>query len=121
MYEFTLGMFNLASPVDRLLGSCDVYSGLLSEPHTERSAVSGAAPLTALRSVRGSDETHPAGFFLPGDVIRSGQRSRGGAVDESRVLWPHRSAGILLHPSSLPGPFGVGDLGPVAYAWVDAL
>jgi 4-alpha-glucanotransferase len=32
-----------------------------------------------------------------------------------------RSAGILLHPTSLPGPFGIGDLGPAAYAWVDAL
>ncbi len=32
-----------------------------------------------------------------------------------------RSAGVLLHPSSLPGPFGIGDLGPAAYAWVDAL
>ncbi|MEI7683946.1 MAG: 4-alpha-glucanotransferase [Planctomycetota bacterium] len=32
-----------------------------------------------------------------------------------------RSAGILLHPSSLPGPFGIGDLGPAAYAWIDAL
>jgi 4-alpha-glucanotransferase len=32
-----------------------------------------------------------------------------------------RSAGIILHPTSLPGPFGVGDLGPAAYAWVDML
>ena len=32
-----------------------------------------------------------------------------------------RSAGVLLHPSSLPGPFGIGDLGPTAYAWVEAL
>jgi 4-alpha-glucanotransferase len=32
-----------------------------------------------------------------------------------------RSAGVLLHPSSLPGPFGIGDLGTAAYAWVDAL
>jgi 4-alpha-glucanotransferase len=34
---------------------------------------------------------------------------------------PARSAGILLHPTSLPGPYGIGDLGPTAYAWVDAL
>jgi 4-alpha-glucanotransferase len=27
----------------------------------------------------------------------------------------------LLHPTSLPGPFGIGDLGPAAYRWVDAL
>ena len=32
-----------------------------------------------------------------------------------------RRAGILLHPTSLPGPFGIGDLGPQAYAWVDFL
>jgi 4-alpha-glucanotransferase len=34
---------------------------------------------------------------------------------------PERSAGILLHPTSLPGPYGIGDLGPAACAWVDAL
>ena len=33
----------------------------------------------------------------------------------------HRSAGILLHPTSLPGPFGIGDLGPTAYRWVETL
>ena len=32
-----------------------------------------------------------------------------------------RSAGILLHPSSLPGPDGIGDLGPEAYRWVTFL
>ena len=30
-----------------------------------------------------------------------------------------RSSGILLHPTSLPGPFGIGDLGPAAYAFAD--
>ncbi len=32
-----------------------------------------------------------------------------------------RSSGILLHPTCLPGPFGVGDLGPEAFAFVDFL
>jgi 4-alpha-glucanotransferase len=32
-----------------------------------------------------------------------------------------RSCGILLHPTSLPGPYGVGDLGPAADAFVDFL
>jgi 4-alpha-glucanotransferase len=32
-----------------------------------------------------------------------------------------RASGILLHPTSLPGPFGIGDLGPAAYRWVDWL
>ena len=32
-----------------------------------------------------------------------------------------RSAGILLHPTSLPGPYGIGSLGEEAYRWVDFL
>lgn len=32
-----------------------------------------------------------------------------------------RSSGILLHPTSLPGPYGIGDLGPQAYKFVDWL
>ncbi|MDP8921653.1 MAG: 4-alpha-glucanotransferase [Chloroflexota bacterium] len=32
-----------------------------------------------------------------------------------------RAAGILLHPTSLPGPHGVGDLGTAAYRFVDFL
>ena len=32
-----------------------------------------------------------------------------------------RSSGVLLHPSSLPGPFGIGDLGPEAFRWVETL
>src|SRR5262249_29509208 len=32
-----------------------------------------------------------------------------------------RSSGILLHPTSLRGPYGIGDIGPAAHAWVDTL
>ena len=32
-----------------------------------------------------------------------------------------RAAGVLLHPTSLPGPDGIGDLGPQAYRWIDFL
>lgn len=32
-----------------------------------------------------------------------------------------RGSGLLLHPTSLPGPYGIGDLGPAAYTWVDTL
>ncbi|MGE5409465.1 MAG: 4-alpha-glucanotransferase [Clostridiales bacterium] len=32
-----------------------------------------------------------------------------------------RSAGILLHPTSLPGRFGIGDLGPEAYNFINFL
>jgi 4-alpha-glucanotransferase len=29
-----------------------------------------------------------------------------------------RASGILLHPTSLPGPYGIGDIGPAAYRWI---
>ena len=32
-----------------------------------------------------------------------------------------RNAGILLHPTSLPSPHGIGDLGPEAHAFLDFL
>ncbi len=32
-----------------------------------------------------------------------------------------RSSGILLHPTSLPSPYGIGDLGKEAYRWLDFL
>lgn len=30
-----------------------------------------------------------------------------------------RLAGVLLHPTSLPGPFGIGDIGPAAHRFLD--
>ncbi|GMW00480.1 MAG: 4-alpha-glucanotransferase [Candidatus Hydrogenedentota bacterium] len=36
------------------------------------------------------------------------------------MKWP-RLSGILLHPTSLPGPAGIGDLGEGAYRFVDFL
>jgi 4-alpha-glucanotransferase len=47
--------------------------------------------------------------------------------DEGRhVLLPpfppgYRASGVLLHVSSLPSPYGIGDVGPAALAWVDRL
>lgn len=34
---------------------------------------------------------------------------------------PQKYAGILLHPTSLPGPYGIGDLGQNAYRFIDFL
>ena len=36
-------------------------------------------------------------------------------------MYFERSAGILLHPTSLPGKFGIGDLGSEAYKFIDFL
>ena len=38
-----------------------------------------------------------------------------------KPVFPDRSAGVLLHLTSLPGPYGVGDLGPEAAAFADWL
>ena len=32
-----------------------------------------------------------------------------------------RNSGVLLHPTSLPGPYGAGDLGAEAFAFIDFL
>lgn len=36
-------------------------------------------------------------------------------------LFAKRRAGVLLHPTSLPGPFGIGDIGASAHAFIDWL
>jgi 4-alpha-glucanotransferase len=33
----------------------------------------------------------------------------------------YRASGVLMHVVSLPSPYGVGDLGPGALAWIDRL
>ncbi len=33
----------------------------------------------------------------------------------------YRSSGVLMHVTSLPSPYGIGDVGPAAFAWVDRL
>jgi 4-alpha-glucanotransferase len=39
----------------------------------------------------------------------------------SDPIFDRRTSGILLHPTSLPGDHGVGDLGPAAHAFADFL
>jgi 4-alpha-glucanotransferase len=33
----------------------------------------------------------------------------------------YRASGVLLHVTSLPSPYGIGDLGPTSLAWIDRL
>ena len=33
----------------------------------------------------------------------------------------YRASGLLLHVTSLPSPYGIGDIGPSALAWIDRL
>ena len=32
-----------------------------------------------------------------------------------------KQSGILLHPTALPGPYGIGELGSEAYRFIDML
>ena len=43
--------------------------------------------------------------------------------DRNRALFPpgYRASGLLLHVTSLPSPYGIGDLGPAAFSWIDRL
>ena len=34
---------------------------------------------------------------------------------------PERVSGILVHPTSFPSPYGIGDMGPGAYEFIDFL
>jgi 4-alpha-glucanotransferase len=47
------------------------------------------------------------------------------ASGEAGVVPPfppeYRCSGILLHVTSLPSPYGIGDLGPSAFSWIDRL
>src|SRR5947208_1692035 len=58
------------------------------------------------------DPSHP----VRSSPLSIGTMERGG---DSRG--EARAAGILLHPTSLPGPHGIGDLGAGAYGFVDYL
>lgn len=43
------------------------------------------------------------------------------AIPNYHLSLNERLSGVLLHPTSLPGPFGIGDLGPQAHRFVDFL
>jgi 4-alpha-glucanotransferase len=46
---------------------------------------------------------------------------RRGEISQNEKVDLRRTSGILLHPTSLPGPFGIGDLGPEAGQFLDFL
>ncbi|PKM52618.1 MAG: 4-alpha-glucanotransferase [Firmicutes bacterium HGW-Firmicutes-7] len=42
-------------------------------------------------------------------------------TEDTSKKYPPRKSGILLHPTSFPSPYGIGDLGSFAYSFVDFL
>src|SRR5579863_2620006 len=58
--------------------------------------------------------------------MRSGLRdaavsSNGGPANVPPFPSEYRASGLLLHITSLPSPYGVGDLGSSAFSWIDRL
>src|ERR1051325_1130138 len=48
--------------------------------------------------------------------------SREETVSNGSLFPPeYRASGVLLHITSPPSRYGIGDLGPAAFAWVDRL
>src|SRR5262249_27715855 len=68
---------------------------------------------------------------LPGRRPPGRARRRGSGAGRRRAPGPpmslppfpagYRASGLLLHVTSLPSPYGIGDVGPSAVAWVDRL
>jgi 4-alpha-glucanotransferase len=48
-------------------------------------------------------------------------RSVNGKFATENLNLDQRASGVLLHVTSLPGKYGIGDLGPVAHQWIDML
>jgi 4-alpha-glucanotransferase len=46
---------------------------------------------------------------------------RGESLSIPPFLDEYRASGLLLHVTSLPSPYGIGDLGSSAFSWVDRL
>src|SRR5580658_6789132 len=69
---------------------------------------------------------HSGSWALPGKAIGNQQASRSWAtvrLETCRAdrMVSRRASGIVLHPTSLPGPLGIGDLGAEARRFVDYL
>lgn len=62
-------------------------------------------------------QLHNGGCLSPGEDLPSDYET----WMPTRDAKSRRRAGILLHPTSFPGPFGIGDLGPQAFHFLDWL
>jgi 4-alpha-glucanotransferase len=77
-------------------------------------------PETALRRVSGENMKERQ-YLTVGHSGSRNSHSMVARTDRRIRLIELRLSGVLLHISSLPGPFGIGDLGSSAYEFVDFL
>ena len=60
----------------------------------------------------------------PAEADRTTDRMKADSIhDPLSVPFPpeYRASGLLLHVTSLPSPYGIGDVGPQALSWIDRL
>ena len=72
----------------------------------------------------GDRETNAAAHFplADSDDAPGGEMSSDNGWQTTVPFPPgYRASGLLLHITSLPSPYGIGDLGPEAFAWIDQL
>ena len=47
--------------------------------------------------------------------------TKGASTEMSELVPGYRGSGVLLHVTSLPSPYGIGDLGSTSLQWIDRL
>ncbi|XP_002978989.2 4-alpha-glucanotransferase DPE1, chloroplastic/amyloplastic [Selaginella moellendorffii] len=92
--------------------SCRVYSALPGFSHREWISRKDFTHWSS----RPSRRRMASSALSPGDDLPDEYEKD----DPSKKAMPRR-AGIILHPTSLPGPHGIGDLGPDAFRFLDWL
>ena len=55
------------------------------------------------------------------DAVSPGEDLAPDYGEDVEVSGPGRRAGVLLHPTSLPGPYGCGEIGREAFRFIDWL
>ena len=115
-----------ASPTDRYgLIVCRWWRGAGSAPAPTRFTIS------TLRSQPKPPERHRNGgkcfsklpLLTQAPDSQQDDHERQNPSDTSLPPFPpdYRASGVLLHVTSLPSPYGIGDVGPAALAWIDRL
>ncbi|KYZ76205.1 hypothetical protein AXX12_07115 [Anaerosporomusa subterranea] len=110
-----------------ICGGCDEF-GNLAEDNTALILINRS------NSLQEFTVTVPEGIETMSDMLCGEQEFAVKAGELSVILAPFegkillhrpaarpRGAGVLLHPTCLPSPHGIGDLGPEAYSFVDWL
>lgn len=95
---------------------------ICGEPYCSRpDNLAGRVPAEEESSVQRFGEMLDGVNHGPSRHAPPAQRTNTAQVRSEPQLDSGRRSGVLLHPTSLPNGWGIGDLGPEAYAFIDLL